>query len=158
MTRAAADTFIADLPAQILTEGDTAVMSYMINSGDHANIAINSSNTISSSIRSFHIRNLTGVEGNPIDPALPRTFALQAAYPNPSRGQATIKYQLPKASNVQLHVYNVAGQLVKTINEGQKPAGYHQISWNDKKLSNGIYFYQFKAGEFSATRKLVVLK
>ncbi|MDO9069805.1 MAG: T9SS type A sorting domain-containing protein, partial [Deltaproteobacteria bacterium] len=158
MTRAAADTFIADLPAQILTEGDTAVMSYMINSGDHANIAINSSNTISSSIRSFHIRNLTGVEGTPADPALPRTFALQASYPNPSRGQTVIKYQLPKASNVQLQVYNVAGQLVKTVSEGQKPAGYHQVKVNDNTLSNGIYFYKLTAGDFSATRKMVVLK
>ncbi|MBI5804660.1 T9SS type A sorting domain-containing protein [candidate division TA06 bacterium] len=158
MTRAAADTFIAEIPAQIVTEGDTAVMSYMIDAGDHANIAINSSNTISSNIRSFRLRNLTGVEGNPTDPALPKIFALQAAYPNPSRGQTVIKYQLPKASDVRLQVYNVAGQLVKTINEGQKPAGYHQVKINDNTMANGIYFYQLKAGNFSATKKLLIVK
>ncbi|MDQ7798475.1 MAG: T9SS type A sorting domain-containing protein, partial [Candidatus Edwardsbacteria bacterium] len=158
MTRAAADTFIAEIPAQIVTEGDTAVMSYMINTGDHANIAINGSNTISSDIRTFRLSNLTGVAGQPSDPALPKTFALQAAYPNPSRGQTVIKYQLPKAANVKLQVYNVAGQLVKTISEGQKPAGYHQISWNDNILSNGIYFYQLKAGVFISTKKLLIVR
>ncbi|MDO9391674.1 MAG: T9SS type A sorting domain-containing protein [bacterium] len=158
MTRASADTFIAELPAQTMTAGDTAVMSYFIGTSDHANSLNNSSNTISSNTRSFRLRNLTGVEGNPSDPALPRTFALQAACPNPSRGQTVIKYQLPKASNVQLQVYNVAGQLVKTVNEGQKPAGYHRIDLNSAQLSNGIYFYRLHAGEFSATKKLVVLK
>jgi YVTN family beta-propeller protein len=158
MTRALADTFIAEIPVQTLVVGDTAVVSYMINTGDHANSVNNNSNTISSSIRYFSIRNLTGVAGSPADPALPRIFALQAAYPNPSRGQTVIKYQLPKASNVQLQLYNVTGQLVKTINEGQKPAGYYQIKLSDNTLSNGIYFYRLQAGEFSATRKLVVLK
>jgi hypothetical protein len=99
-----------------------------------------------------------GVTGELEQPGLPRTYALQAACPNPSRGQTVIKYQLPKASNVQFQVYNVAGQLVKVCNEGIKPAGYHQINLNNGSLSNGIYFYQLRAGEFSATKKLVVLK
>jgi hypothetical protein len=159
MTRAAADTFIAQIPAQIVMEGDTAVMSYMINTGDHATSINNNSNAISSNTRTFNLRNLTtGVGGNPADPTLPKAFALQAAYPNPSRGQTTIKYQLPRASNVQLQVYNIAGQLVQTIDEGQRPAGYHQVRLNGNAMSNGIYFYRLQAGEFSATRKMIVLR
>jgi YVTN family beta-propeller protein len=154
MALAAADTFIGTVPAQTLALGDSMAIMYYTYSYDHSDRGLISGGLA----RSFKLRNLTGVSGNPSESGIPKTFALQAAYPNPSRGQTVIKYQLPKASNVQLQVYNVAGQLVKTFNEGQKPAGYHQISWKDSKLSNGIYFYQLKAGEFSATRKLVVLK
>ena len=158
MTRALADTFVGVIPAQILAYGDTAALSYMIEAQDHAQNPYGTFNYSATSQRVVHFRNLTGLAGNPADPALPRTFALQAAYPNPSRGQTVIKYQLPKASNVQLQVYNVAGQLVKAINEGQKPAGYHQIGLKDNAMANGIYFYKLTAGQFSATRKLVVLK
>jgi len=158
MTRALADTFVGVIPAQILAYGDTAALSYMIEAQDHAQNPYGTFNYSATSQRVIHLRNLTGVAGNPTDPALPKTFALQAAYPNPSRGQTVVKYQLPKASNVQLQVYNVAGQLVKTVNEGQKPAGYHQVKINDNTMANGIYFYQLKAGNFSATKKLLIVK
>ncbi|MDO9391673.1 MAG: T9SS type A sorting domain-containing protein [bacterium] len=88
----------------------------------------------------------------------PVAFCLNGAFPNPSRGQTTFKYQLPVESRVRLEVYNVSGQLVKTVFEGVKPAGYHEVGWSDHNLSNGIYFYILKAGKFSATRKLVILK
>jgi hypothetical protein len=88
----------------------------------------------------------------------PKVFCLIGAYPNPARGATTIKYQLPEESQVRLEIYNVSGQLVKTVNEGQKPAGYHRIDLNSAQLSNGIYLYRLHAGEFSATKKLVVLK
>jgi len=158
MTRALADTFVGVIPAQILAYGDTAALSYMIEAQDHAQNPYGTFNYSATSQRVIHLRNLTGVAGNPTDPALPKTFALQAAYPNPSRGQMVVKYQLPKASNVQLQVYNVAGQLVKTVNEGQKPAGYHQKKNNDNTMANGIYFYQLKSGNFSATKKLLIVK
>lgn len=160
MVKSQGDTFSAVIPAVPLAPGDTAYFDYNIGVWDHANGANtgNFANYKGTSTRRVYLRNLTGVAGNPADPALPKTFALQAAYPNPSRGQTIIKYQLPKASNVRLQVYNVAGQLVKTVNEGQKPAGYHRIDMNSSQLSNGIYFYLLHAGEFSATRKLVILK
>ncbi|MDQ7799614.1 MAG: T9SS type A sorting domain-containing protein [Candidatus Edwardsbacteria bacterium] len=98
-----------------------------------------------------------GVTGKP-DGALPTVYALQNAYPNPSRGQTTFKYQLPRESKVSLTVYNVVGQTVKRFDIGAQPAGYHQISWNDNLLPNGVYFYRLQAGSYSATRKLVLLK
>jgi YVTN family beta-propeller protein len=158
MTRALADTFVGVIPAQTLVFGDTAGLYYFIEAHDHAHNQNGTFNFSTTVTRDVYLRNLTGVAGNPTDPALPKTFALQGAYPNPSRGQTVIKYQLPKASNVQLQAYNVAGQLVKTVNEGQKPAGYHQIGLKDNAMANGIYFYQLKAGEFLATKKMIVIK
>jgi len=159
MVRALADTFVAEIPAQMVAEGDTASITYYIQTWDHAYNPYGMANSTTSASRVFKLRNLiSGVEGSPTESGLPKTFALQAAYPNPSRGQTVIKYQLPKASNIQLQVYNVAGQLVKTVNEGQKQAGYHQIKLVDNVLSNGVYFYRLQAGDFSATRKIIILK
>ena len=90
--------------------------------------------------------------------AIPGAFALQNAYPNPSRGQTTFKYQLPQRSEVSLTVYNVMGQAVKRFDLGAQPAGYHQISWNGSALPNGIYFYRLTAGSFTATRKLLLVR
>jgi YVTN family beta-propeller protein len=159
MARALADTFVAEIPAQIVAEGDTAGITYYIQTWDHAYNPYGMANSTTSASRVFKLRNLiSGVEGNPTERGLPKTFALQAAYPNPSRGQTTIRYQLPKSSSVKLQVYNIAGQMIKTIDEGTKPTGYYQIKLSDNALSNGVYFYRLQAGEFSATRKLIILK
>jgi hypothetical protein len=88
----------------------------------------------------------------------PYNYSLLPAYPNPSRGQTIFKYQLPKESKVSLAVYNVVGQAIKRFDQGTKPAGYHQISWNDNTLPNGIYFYRLTAGNFSATKKLLIVR
>jgi hypothetical protein len=88
----------------------------------------------------------------------PKIFSLIGAFPNPSRGIATIKYQLPKESQVRLEIYNVSGQLVKILHEGSKPAGEHQIIWNASNQTAGVYFYRLKAGSYESTKKLFVVK
>jgi flagellar hook assembly protein FlgD len=65
---------------------------------------------------------------------------------------------LPKESKVSLSIYNVVGQQIKRFDIGTKPAGYHQISWNDNALPNGVYIYQLKAGTFASTKKLMVVR
>jgi hypothetical protein len=109
-----------------------------------------------SSTYSFNMIGPIGVTGNPVE-ALPPAFALNGVYPNPSRGQTTFKYQLPKASPVNLEIYNVAGQLVKSFDQGTKPAGYHQINWNGNS-ANGVYCYRLRAGSFTAAGKVILLR
>ncbi|MDO9391820.1 MAG: T9SS type A sorting domain-containing protein, partial [bacterium] len=77
---------------------------------------------------------------------------------NPSKGQTTFKYQLPKATNVCLTVYNVAGQTVKRFDMGTKPAGYHTINWNANQMAAGVYLYRLQAGDFSSTKKLMIVR
>jgi hypothetical protein len=88
----------------------------------------------------------------------PKVFSLIGAYPNPSRGQTTIRYQLPKAVKVELVVYNVAGQVVGTFDERTKFPGDHQVRWNAGSLPNGIYFFTLHAGSFSATKRVTIIK
>lgn len=93
----------------------------------------------------------------------PQIFSLSQNYPNPMGYRTTIKYSLPKSSRVELKVYNIYGRLIKTlVNELQKP-GYYAVGWNGsdnagKEVSNGIYLYRLEAGEYTETRKVVLMR
>ena len=95
----------------------------------------------------------------------PREFALHQNFPNPFNPDTTIKYDLAESADVTLQIYNVLGQVVRTLvaSEAQN-AGRYQIRWNGMDdrgvpVSSGIYFYQISAdGKFSDVRKLMLLK
>jgi len=106
-----------------------------------------------------------GVESKVIESpvAIPKEFALKQNYPNPFNPTTTIKFEMPKSSNVKLEIYNILGQKVKTLVNEDMKAGYHKITWdgtNDYsvKVSSGMYIYIIKAGDFIARHKMVLLK
>lgn len=95
----------------------------------------------------------------------PREFALHQNFPNPFNPDTTIKYDLAESADVTLQIYNVLGQVVRTLVASEaQDAGRYQIRWNgmDERgvpVSSGIYFYQIAAdGKFSDVRKLMLLK
>lgn len=93
----------------------------------------------------------------------PASFDLAAPMPNPFSGQAQIRYQLPVASKVSLKVYNITGQLVRTLVDEVKAPGFYSASWNGhgdngQALSNGIYFYSLEAGNYKATKKITLIR
>ncbi len=98
-----------------------------------------------------------------IDPVIPANIELAQNYPNPFNPITTIQYSLPKDSQVRIDIYNLKGQLVKTLVNQSQPAGYHTVSWNIKdnareEIAAGIYLYQIVTSEFTDTKKLVVMK
>ena len=94
----------------------------------------------------------------------PEAFALANNYPNPFNPATTIKYALPQAADVELTVYNVVGQVVRTLVAEHQSAGRYVVEWdaaNDSghSLSSGMYFYRLEAGgEFLETKKMLLLK
>ena len=105
----------------------------------------------------------TGVEVMTALGNLPGVFALAPARPNPVLGTTEIRYQLPSSALVHIQVYNVAGQLVKTLVEGKQNAGYKSVTWNGRndqgaRVGSGVYLYRMEAGSFTATRKMVVVR
>jgi hypothetical protein len=94
----------------------------------------------------------------------PEAFALANNYPNPFNPATTIKYALPEASNVKLEVFNVVGQVVRTLVADHQNAGRYVVQWdatneNGHSLSSGIYFYRLQAGgEFLEVKKMLLLK
>ena len=88
----------------------------------------------------------------------PVEFILQQNYPNPFNPVTVIKYGLPVKSNVQLKIFNSIGEEIQTLVNEEKPAGSYEVEFNASNLPSGIYFYQIKAGSFSETKKMVLLR
>jgi len=97
---------------------------------------------------------------------LPRAFSLSQNFPNPFNPSTTIRFDIPggKQCNISLKVYNVRGQVVKILVDSEKrDPGTYTIFWDGRdimggRLPSGVYFYRLEAGEFVATRKMVLLK
>ena len=99
---------------------------------------------------------ISGVEG--IDSGIPKEYNLYQNYPNPFNPSTVIRFALPKESNVKLIVYNILGQEVEKLFEGNQQAGYHQIEFDAANLSSGMYIYRIEANNFVQTKKMMLLK
>ena len=89
---------------------------------------------------------------------LPKEFILFQNYPNPFRLTTSIEYSLPKLTDIKLQIYNLKGQLVKTLVDAHKPAGYHTIEWNAKDMSSGIYFYKLTTKDKTFIKKMILMQ
>jgi flagellar hook assembly protein FlgD len=94
---------------------------------------------------------------------VPKTYALFQNYPNPFNVETTIKFHVPRESEVDLKMYNVRGQLVRILVDGTREPGAHLVIWDGRsdkgrEVAPGIYFYRFAGQGFVSTKKLVLLK
>jgi hypothetical protein len=95
-----------------------------------------------------------------VDPesGLPTTFFVEQNYPNPFNPTTTVRFGLPSASHVTVGVYNVQGQLVMTLVNGQMNVGVHEIPVNMDGLSSGVYLYRIQTDQTTITRQMVLIK
>ena len=105
---------------------------------------------------------LVGVEDEKNN--VPNTFSLSQNYPNPFNPTTTIRYSIPsnvrrEMSNVtQLKVFDILGKEVVTlVNEAKQP-GIYEIAFDASALASGIYYYRLKAGDFTETKKMILLR
>jgi len=94
---------------------------------------------------------------------VPISYQLEQNYPNPFNPETTIQYQLARRGHVALEIYNMLGQKIYTLVNEIQNTGQHSVIWdgiNDtgSRIASGIYFYQMKTGEFSATKKLLLIR
>jgi hypothetical protein len=95
---------------------------------------------------------------NQISSSVPDFYKLYQNYPNPFNPITKIEYQIKNADFVSLKIYDINGREVETlVNEKQSPGTYEAI-WNASNYPSGIYFYKIQAGDFSETRKMVLIK
>lgn len=91
-------------------------------------------------------------------------FKLYDNFPNPFNPQTTIRYIIPQSKHVELKIFNIRGQLVRTLVDDDKPAGSYKVIWdgkNDKGIyqASGVYFYGLKAGDrFAETKQMILLR
>lgn len=97
-----------------------------------------------------------GAEGE--YPAVPSQYSLTKASPNPFNQNTHIAFTLPEKVKVKLVVYDITGRRTAVLIEEVIPAGYHQAVFDASRLASGIYFVRMKAGDFSKTKKVVLIK
>ena len=89
---------------------------------------------------------------------IPSEFSLLQNYPNPFNPSTKITFTLPKSGTISLKVFNTLGQVVATVVDEDYIAGTHEVNFDASALSSGVYFYTLKSGNFSATKKMMLVK
>jgi hypothetical protein len=99
-----------------------------------------------------------GALGQNEDATLPSEFALHPVYPNPFNPSATISFDIPKVSGVELNVYDVKGALVETLLQDNMKPGKHHYNWEPQELPSGVYFMKLTTANKSFTQKVTYIK
>ena len=100
-------------------------------------------------------RVINDVEVNPIHAS---SFKLHPSYPNPFNPVTTLGFTLDQAEDVKLSVYNLRGQLIHSLVDDSRPAGFHEVDWNASDVEAGVYFVELIAGEKRQMQKITLLK
>jgi hypothetical protein len=98
----------------------------------------------------------TGIGHN--ENEIPKLYSLTQNYPNPFNPSTKIEFSLPKAGRVKLLVYNVLGDEVATLVNEKMEAGIHAVNFRGDNFSSGVYFYKITAGNFTDTKKMLLVK
>jgi len=89
---------------------------------------------------------------------VPQQFELSQNYPNPFNPSTTINFSLPKQTHLKINIYNMLGELVKTVSDGLYEAGFYNIFFNASELSSGTYIYRLESDSFVETKKMLLIK
>lgn len=90
--------------------------------------------------------------------SIPYRFSLSQNFPNPFNPSTTIKFQLPRASQVNLTVFDIVGRDVSVLVNDRRDAGVHEVRFDASGLSSGVYFCRLQAGDFTQTKRLLLLR
>jgi hypothetical protein len=93
-----------------------------------------------------------------LDAPIPTEFSVAQNFPNPFNAKTSLSFGIPAAGVVNINIYNVAGQLVESMDLGQMNAGFHSVVWDASDVASGIYFYKVSAGNNNETMKMTLLK
>ncbi|UCE18934.1 MAG: T9SS type A sorting domain-containing protein [Gemmatimonadota bacterium] len=88
----------------------------------------------------------------------PSEYYLYQNYPNPFNPETQIAFDLPQASRATITIYNLLGQIVDVLFDGEANAGRHAVMWNASEISSGIYLYQLKTRDLTITKKMALIK
>jgi hypothetical protein len=156
---------------------NSAIISEVTNNGNAVNVGVilsgfsfiyvrdDENDGILDRVKHMHdiITWLGNIVDQPTDTGSATKYDLSQNYPNPFNPQTTIAFSLKNRGHVSLNVYNVAGELVRTLVNEERGAGSHKKEWDGRdnagqEVSSGVYFYKLVANSFSQTKKMVLLK
>jgi hypothetical protein len=137
---------------ELLIERNVSINSGGWSGGDYASISIQVYST-----------NLSVTSVSNSSQATPNQFQLEQNYPNPFNPSTRIQYRLSERANVQIQIYNLAGQLVKTLLDETKEPGSYSLDWDGKtdngyRAGSGTYFYRVQLAGHAQTKKMLILR
>jgi uncharacterized delta-60 repeat protein len=159
MSLAGIDTFSAEIPLQIVLPGDTMVIDYYIKARDASPYVY----PVQSDIRTFRIIHYeTSIDEDKHCVALPLEYSFTSK-PNPVSSTNRLDYQLPALQYVKITIFDITGRSLYTLVDGLKAPGYYTELWagedeQGNEVPSGIYFWQFKAGDFVENKKIMIIK
>jgi len=139
-------TYIGDYPASII---DSSCLYFSKDEGGYASSGIDDWRTLKGWLDGDFLSTGSG---------LPTDYTLTQNYPNPFNARTAISYELPVTRHVKLEVYNLLGEKVATLIDEEQEAGYRSVVWDASKVSSGLYFYKLSAGDFSETKRMMLVK
>ena len=136
-------------------EDNYLVLSQTVNRFEEKNYSLKNKNL-------FHVFSFRNEDEKNINDVPAKTI-LEGNYPNPFNPSTTIAYNLAQTGNVSLKIYNIRGQLVKSLVDEEQNAGRHEVLWegddnNSRNVASGIYFYRLQTGNGKQIRRMVLLK
>jgi len=154
------DAVLGDESELALFHYDGATWTNILSSVDEVNNIICG---VTTSLSPFVVAEPTPVSVDDPNAARPTTFSLAQNYPNPFNSSTAIAFAVPRRSSVNLSIFNLLGRRIITLVEDTKSAGAYQIEWdgNDESgspVASGLYLYRLQAGDYSETRKMLLLK
>ncbi len=109
-------------------------------------------------VYAMRIHDMTTGMGEPSSAKVPLAWSLQPAYPNPFNPSTVVPFMLPHRAQVKIAVFDVLGREVATLLNEPVNGGAHQVVWNGDKTASGVYFVRMQADDFTATRRVVLMK
>ena len=97
-------------------------------------------------------------ETGEINSGIPKNYSLKQNYPNPFNPSTVIKYSLLKQTMVKIIIYDISGKEISRLINNVQTAGNHEITFNGNNLSSGTYFYKIEAGDYTDTKKMILIK
>ena len=138
--------------------GEPSIDQYITGDGDlnHDTTDVNSTMVIPPYSVNLFIPNMLLSSKN--ESSIPKEIRLQSNYPNPFNPSTTISYEISRAGDVHLGIYNLNGQLIETLVNGHMVPGHHSMMWNGNELSSGLYFYKLNFEGEVLTKKMLYIK
>ena len=113
---------------------------------------------VNAKVSDEHGNNLLLSGNDPANTAVPTSFALHQAYPNPFNPETTIRYDLPVEADINITVYDIMGRpVIELVNSHMSP-GYHRVTWNAKNNASGVYFIKLQTPGYTQTQKVMLVK
>jgi hypothetical protein len=128
--------------------------------GANNNLSVQKVISLSDSAQRYYYSSFMGTPlgVNSISTETPVNFLLSQNYPNPFNPKTKIKFQMPKSEFVKLIVYDIAGKQIAALVGEELNPGFYEVNWNAVNFPSGVYFYRLTAGDFTETKKMLLIK